>query len=311
MWREDWSRGEIAEASAEKLGNAWAQIIISGLILVIIVTVAPEISFGALWSPSDQLGGARTAIVVVLLIPLLLIVWIFARQVTTITAKRTFKPRAVLRVDDIPLCVGGKIQGRVDTVLASAPDADARLRTYRGQLVRWPQRETPSGRIDSSATVRWELTARIALPGRNYEAQFFPPVFDIDENGRVREGSPNLTVLRIAAVLADDNGMGSAVGDYDQGCGAKIRSAITSESSSRFGVSLTRCHGAFVTNRKLRVRIVLGKRIRTRSRSVEPAHQPAPPSANCCPYGTPTYLSSGPIPRRSKITPLNVSLTVR
>jgi len=234
LWRADWARGEIPEAAGERLLVAWSQILIPGFLVVLLVSVAPEIDFDTQWRNYEHLGGMRIGIVIAVLIPLLIGLWISVRHALTIARKRKFQSGSLLCTDEMPFHLGGLLKGRVKTTLTDIPDADMSVKLFNVRIadasadskknnrrkVLWqteqavsrdhfvlsrdgvtapvefeiPSDAIPSGRINPSATVRWELKVRIPLKGLDYDVMFLPPIFDIGEDGRIREGSPKFTV---------------------------------------------------------------------------------------------------------------------
>jgi hypothetical protein len=216
LWRDDWAKGVIAGEAAGILLRRW---------LKVAVVTAACWAFLYLSSSSvvglDFLYQHYPVLSSVLLV--VFVVWpIWALCHATYVSLRYSKfGVSSFLMSVIPCQVGGRLKGKVETLLQEPPEdgflvrlcSIRRMRAHRRihERTAWSAEQTvgaervgrgvsgltvpvdieipadadPSGRVNSDEWVYWRLTVAASVPGIDYEATFQPPVFRLNAEGYV------------------------------------------------------------------------------------------------------------------------------
>ena len=227
MWREDWRKGEIRDVGSSGVIWHWAGAVTVAIAMGVLAYQGDQ-------APAFVYLAEVYPLLAKLVAALTLVIPAFAigRAIHATLRARKFAGSKFL-MSTVPCCLGSKLRGRVETTMNEIPKdgvsvtlrcarvsrASSSSRRRRAESV-WsakqkiegwglgrgvngvtvpvqfdiPSDGEPTGRVRMNVRFEWHLVVTAEVPGVDYRADFVPPVFRLNTEGRIDDDHPSTNV---------------------------------------------------------------------------------------------------------------------
>jgi len=227
MWREDWAQGEIWDYTPQRLIKLWMPVAGIGVFVLATPFIISTSNLGQYFDTYPFLVYGSVAAVIVG-------AFLSVRRALLETARVKKFGRSEFQMSEVPAFLGGRMRGKVETTLPEIPqigvsvhfenvtfgvgfgnrDEGEMMKVHCSTDVNVPAEELsrgPKGVVvpidlpiskdgrpyenrSENRRDRWRLIVSASIPGVDYRAEFHPPVWDLGEDGLVKDDFTDIAI---------------------------------------------------------------------------------------------------------------------